>query len=109
MKLSHMLSMATAVAGSAATRVLSRRRLWEANYNRVALCVDFDDAQAAAIRAGLPFAEMLKRLADNGATHVSLPEWTLDRLLALGQLTPQAPDQGRSQPPKVGHWNYLHG
>ena len=110
MKLSHLLTLTTAVAGSAAAwRVLSRRRAWEAQNNRVAICVDFDDAQAAAIRAGLPFAEMVARLAPNGATHLSLPEWTLNRLIAQGQLTPMAPQRPYADPPPAGHWNYLHG
>ncbi len=110
MKLSHLLTLTTAVAGSAAAwRVLSRRRAWEAQNNRVAICVDFDDAQAAAIRAGLPFAEMVARLAPNGATHLSLPEWTLNRLIAQGQLTPMAPQRPYADPPPAGHWNYLRG
>jgi hypothetical protein len=75
----------------------------------MAICVDYDDAQAAAIRAGLSLADMAARLAENGATHLSLPEITLDRLRALGLLTPQAPPQPRTMPPRVGHWNYLHG
>ncbi len=90
-------------------RVLSRRRVWEAENDRMAICVDFDDAQAAAIRAGLPFAEMVTRLAQNGATHLSLPEWTLYRLLAVGQLTPLAPQRPYTDPAPIGHWNDLHG
>ena len=110
MKFSHLLTLTTAVAGGAAAlRVLSRRRAWEAQNNRVAICVDFADAQAAAIRAGLPFAEMVSRLAQNGATHLSLPEWTLHRLLASGQLTPLAPERPYTDFPPIGHWNYLHG
>ncbi|HFQ92388.1 MAG TPA: hypothetical protein ENK32_00130 [Anaerolineae bacterium] len=110
MRLSQLLTLTTAVAGGAAAlRVLSRRRAWEAQNNRMAICVDFDDAQAAAIRAGLPFAEMVARLAQNGATHLSLPEWTLQRLLAAGQLTPLAPKRPYADPAPTGHWNYLHG
>jgi hypothetical protein len=101
--------LATAVAGSTALGVLARRRGWERQNNRVAICVDFDDAQAAAIRAGLPFSEMVERLAGNGATHLSLPEWTLNRLLTLGQVAPQAPANPRKDVPAVGHWNYLYG
>ena len=110
MRLSQLLTLTTAVAGGAAAlRVLTRRREWEAENNRVAICVDFDDAQAAAMRAGLPFAEMVTRLAQNGATHFSLPEWTLNRLLANGQLTPLVPQTPYTDPAPVGHWNYLHG
>ncbi|MFQ5400685.1 MAG: DUF5693 family protein [Anaerolineae bacterium] len=110
MKLSRLLSLTTAAVGAAAAAsVLARRHEWEKGHNRIAICVDFDDAQAAAIRAGLPFTEMLAKLAQAGATHVSLPEWTLDRLRQQGQLTPQAPARPLSKPPRVGHWNYLHG
>jgi hypothetical protein len=110
LKLSQILSLATAVSGTiAASRILRRRHTWEQTSNRCAICVDFDDAQAAAIRAGLSFDEMLARLADNGATHISLPEYTLNYLRASGQLTPQAPANPLSDIPQVGHWNYLHG
>lgn len=110
MKLSRLLSLTLAVAGGvASSRVLQRRQQWEAQNNRVAICVDFDDAQAAAIRAGLPLTELVEMLASNGATHLSLPELTLNRLLRSGQLTPQAPAQPRADAPRVGHWNHLHG
>ena len=110
MKLSHLLSLTTAVAGGAAAiRTLTRRHQWEQSNNRVAICVDHDDAAAAAIRAGISFADMLHRLAHNGATHVSLPEWTLARLIATGQLTPQLASAPLAEKPRVGHWNYLHG
>ncbi|WP_420642951.1 DUF5693 family protein [Candidatus Leptofilum sp.] len=110
MKLSRLLSLTLAVAGGiASSRVLQRRHQWEAKNNRIAICVDFDDAQAAAIRAGLPLAELVEMLASNGATHLSLPELTLNRLLHTGQLTPQAPINPRQDTPRVGHWNYLHG
>ncbi|MBK9054988.1 MAG: hypothetical protein IPL78_30030 [Chloroflexi bacterium] len=110
MKLSRLLSLTTTLAGAAAaSRVLLRRQQWEQQHNRVALCVDFDDAAAAAIRAALSFDEMLHKLAENGATHVSLPEWTLARLLHTGELTSQAPARPRTTAPRVGHWNYVHG
>lgn len=110
LKLSRLLSLTLAVAGSvASSRVLQRRQQWEQRNNRIAICVDFDDAQAAAIRAGVPLAELVNMLASNGATHLSLPELTLNRLLHTGQLTPQAPANPRQDAPRVGHWNYLHG
>ncbi|MCB8980077.1 MAG: hypothetical protein H6657_21915 [Ardenticatenaceae bacterium] len=110
MKLSRLLSLSLAVAGGvASSRVLQRRQQWEAQNNRMAICVDFDDAQTAAIRAGLPLTELVEMLASNGATHLSLPELTLNRLLHTGQLTPQAPAKPRADTPRVGHWNYLHG
>ncbi|MEI2611117.1 MAG: DUF5693 family protein [Candidatus Promineifilaceae bacterium] len=110
MKPSRLLSLTTTLAGvAAAGRVLLRRHQWEQQHNRVAICVDFDDAAAASIRAALPFDDMLHRLAENGASHISLPEWTLARLLHSGELTPQAPARPRTTPPRIGHWNYLHG
>jgi hypothetical protein len=110
LKLSQLLSFTLTVAGGlAATRVLTRRHQWEQANNRCAICVDFDDAQSAAIRAGLSFETMLEKIADNGATHVSLPELTLNRLLANGRLVPQAPSNPLTDAPPVGHWNYLHG
>lgn len=110
LKLSRLLSFTLATAGAiASSRVLQRRHQWELQNKHIAICVDFDDAQTAAIRAGLPLTELVKMLANNGATHLSLPELTLKRLLNTGQLTPQAPSQPRQDAPRVGHWNYLHG
>lgn len=110
MKLSRLLSLSFTLAGGlAATRVLARRHRWEQSHKRVAICVDFDDAHRAAIRAALPFDDMLAKLKGHGATHISLPELTLNRLLAHGQLTPRAPARPRATAPRVGHWNYLYG
>jgi hypothetical protein len=110
MKFSRLLSLSLAAVGSAAAaRILRRRHQWEAAHNKVAICVDFDDAHTAAIRAGMPFDELLHELGHHGATHLSLPELTLDRLLRTGQLTPLAPASPISTRPRVGHWNYLHG
>jgi hypothetical protein len=116
LKVARILSLATAVAGTAAAiSALVRRHQWEQGNNRMAICVDFEDAQAASIRSGLPFDQMLLRLAQAGATHISLPEWTLNRLRIWGQLTPRAPEAAPGampvprDPPLVGHWNYLYG
>lgn len=110
LKLSRLLSLSLTVAGGlAAGRVLVRRRRWERDHNRVAICVDYDDAYTAAIRAGIPFDELLHELSHHGATHISLPEWTLNRLARSGQLTSQAPAHPLLVAPRVGHWNYLHG
>jgi hypothetical protein len=55
--------------------------------------LDWDDVQAVATRAaagraspGDP-ASLLRRLKSSGATHLSLPELSLNRLLAKGQLS----------------------
>jgi hypothetical protein len=110
LKSSRLLSLsASLVGGLAAARVLTRRQQWEHTHNRVAICVDYDDVHAAALRAGMPFDDLLHELAHHGATHLSLPELTLNRLLALGALTPQAPAKPHTTPPQVGHWNYLYG
>jgi hypothetical protein len=110
LKLSRLLTLSVSlVGGLAAGRVLARRTRWEQQHHRVAICVDYDDLAAAAIRAGLPFSELLARLAQQGATHVSLPELTLNRLVQFGRLAPQAPAQPFTHSPQVGHWNYLHG
>jgi hypothetical protein len=110
LKPSHLLSLSLTIGGAlSATRVLLRRHRWEAQHKRVAICVDCADAYAAAVRAGIPFHDMLHQLARHGATHVSLPELTLDRLLASGRLAPQAPANPRAGLPRIGHWNYVHG
>ncbi|HLF01022.1 MAG TPA: DUF5693 family protein [Anaerolineales bacterium] len=110
MKLSRLLSLGLSAVGSvAATRVLHRRHQWEASHNRVAICVDFDDAYSAGVRAGMPFEDLLHELAHHGATHLSLPELTLKRLIRTGQLAPQSPAAPPVDPPRVGHWNFLSG
>jgi hypothetical protein len=110
MKPSRLLSLGLSAAGSvAAARVLQRRHEWEALHNRVAICVDFDDAYSASVRAGMRFDNLLHELAHHGATHLSLPELTLNRLLRTGHLAPQAPATPPVGPPRVGHWNFLGG
>ncbi len=98
-----------ATGGVVAGRVLRRRHAWEQGHNSVAICADFDDVNAAAVRAGMRLDDLLPELAEHGATHLSLPELTLNRLRASGQLAPLAPAAPRPTPPPVGHWNYLHG
>lgn len=110
LKLSRLLSLTSAIVGGlAAARVLTRRRRWERAHNRVAVCVDYDDARAAALRSGQHFEDLVHELRHHGATHVSLPELTLNRLQASGALTPHAPPRPLTAQPPVGHWNYLHG
>lgn len=110
MKISRLLSLTTTIVGGlAAARVLTRRQHWERAHNRVAICVDYDDARAAALRAGQQFEDLLHELRHHGATHMSLPELTLNRLRASGALTSQAPARPLAAMPPVGHWNYLHG
>ncbi len=112
MKLSRLLSLSLATLGGlAAVPLLLRRHAWEQKHNRIAICVDLDDAQMAALRAGMPFDDFLRELSHHGATHVSLPELTLNRLRASGRLTSHAkrPTHPHTRSSRVGHWNYLHG
>jgi hypothetical protein len=110
MKLAQLLSLSlTMVGGIASVKTLTRRRHAEQTNNRAAICVDFDDAYSATIRAGMPFDDLLHELAHHGATHVSLPELSLNRLLRSGELTPRVPTRPRATKPAVGHWNYLYG
>lgn len=110
MKISRLLSLtSTIVGGLAAARVLTRRQRWERTHNRVAICVDYEDARAAALRAGQQFEDFVHDLGHHGATHIALPELTLNRLKTSGVLTPQAPARPLTTTPPVGHWNYLHG
>jgi len=75
----------------AAARSLGRRRAWEAANTRAAILLDWDDVQAVAARAlspeGRSVPELLRRYRRAGATHLSLPELSLNRLLAHGQLS----------------------
>ena len=110
MKTSRLLSLAATLGGAAASLgLLDRRHAWEDSHRRMAICVDYDDAKDAAVRAGMPYSEMLARLAANGATHLSLPELTLARLLAQGRLAPQAPATPLNESAPLGHWTYLYG
>ena len=110
MRLSRLISLTVSAVGSvSAARILQRRHQWEQTHNRVAICVDFEDAYSAAVRAGIPFDGLLHQMAHHGATHLSLPELTLNRVIKTGQLAPQSPAAPHLEPPLVGHWNYLGG
>lgn len=113
MRVSRLLSLSLTLAGAiSASRTLARRHRWEREHTRAAICIDFDDAYAAAIRAGMAFDDLLHELAHHGATQVGLPELTLNRLMAAGRLSPSpkgTPSRPRATAPRVGHWNYLHG
>lgn len=92
LKLHQLLSYGLMTAGSALTvGSLARRRQWEQANNRVAVMLDWDDVQAVATRATLPGARdvpaLLAQYRANGATHLSIPELTLNRLLAAGDLS----------------------
>lgn len=110
MKLSQLLSLTTTAIGAvASSRILHKRRQQEARNNKVGICVDYDDVTVAALRAGIPFDELARRLRDAGATHVSLPEMTLNGLIERGQLQPQVPAEPLTEEPPLGRWVYLWG
>jgi hypothetical protein len=110
MKLSQLISISLTVAGGAAAlKVLGRRQRWEKSHTAAAICVDFEDLSAAAIRAGLTLDDLAQQARHAGATHVSLPEMTLNGLLTQGRLAPRGPVQPVDLPAPVGHWNYLYG
>jgi hypothetical protein len=108
MKLMHWLATGLMVAGAAAgARALRRRTAREAANRHVALVADYDDAVAVALRAPLALGALLARLRAAGATHVTLPEDTLARLMAQGRLAPVAPAAPLDQPAPYGRWLYL--
>jgi len=91
----------------ASVRVLLKRHQWEQANQRTAIVLDYDDALAVSTRAGLPLREFLPMAHANGATHLSLPELTLKRLLQEGRLALTIPAQPISTPAPLGRWVYL--
>ncbi len=94
MKLYRIISYGFMFAGAvAAGKSLVKRRRWEQANTRVAIMLDWDDVQAVATRAlaGLSDEEevagLLSRFKEKGATHLSIPELTLNRLLRKGRLS----------------------
>ena len=75
-----------------AARSLSKRQQWEQADIHAAIMLDWDDVQAVATRmlTNSPEARdpvnLLHRYRENGATHLSIPELTLNRLLTKGQV-----------------------
>jgi hypothetical protein len=107
MRLSHILNLALVAAGAAAAvPALRRRQAWEQANRRAYIVLDYDDAQAVGTRAGLSLSSYLAEARRHGATHVSLPELTLARLIAKGRLLPTvAPFD--AAPPLAGRWHFL--
>lgn len=74
---------------AAAARSLKQRQAWEKANVHAGIMLDWDDVQAVATRAGQAgVTELLGRFKRGGATHLALPELTLNRLLAKGRLSP---------------------
>ena len=92
MRLSSLINLGLITTGAAASvRTLRRRHQWEQSNRRAYIVLDHDDALAVSTRAGMPLAEFLQAAQQHGATHVSLPELTLNRLLRAGRVVPVAP------------------
>ena len=108
MKLNHLLSLGLMTAGAAATILpLQRRVIWD-NANRTfAIALDLDDTAEAATRAGVALDDLLHELWHAGATHLTIPEDTLARLMAQGRLAVAIPSVPLEAPPRSGRWTYL--
>src|SRR5205085_3040882 len=93
---------------AASLQVLRRRDAWEKANRRAYIVLDYDDALSVATRAGMPLGEFLKKAAEHGATHSSLPELSLNRLMAKGRLAVTVPASPvMSQAAGAGGWRYL--
>lgn len=81
----------------ASAKAILKRWQWEENNVIAAIMLDWDDVQAVATRAatlsdsggehGGTVEALLHRYKASGATHLSIPELTLERLLARGELS----------------------
>jgi len=108
MRFSTILNLGLIAAGAAAsTRTLRRRHNWERSNRRAYIVLDYDDALSVSTRAGLPLAEFLHEAQHHGATHLALPELTLNRLLAKGRLAPVVPASPLPAEPGAHRWVYL--
>ena len=117
MKFHRLISYSLITAGAiVSTKAVLSRWRWEENNVFAAIMLDWDDVQAVATRALVSSAEsnaaplniaaLLCRFKENGATHLSLPELTLKRLIDRGELSvTQGPDSGkvylRAQTPAI--------
>jgi len=106
MRLSSLFNLSLVVVGAAASiKTLQRRRQWEKSNQRTYIVFDYDDAVAISTRAGMTLAEFLSEARQHGATHLSLPELTLHRLMREGRVAPIIP----ADPLPGGNWVYLAG
>jgi hypothetical protein len=105
LKLHRIISYGLMTAGAiVSARAVLKRQQWEEANVLAAIMLDWDDVQAVATRAAAVFAEagdgsaaaadLLRRYRENGATHLSIPELTLNRLLEKGEMSVT---QGSSQ------------
>lgn len=94
MKLHRLISYTLMTAGAVvASASLLKRRQWEQSNIYAAIMLDWDDIQAVATRAGggppddESVAGLLRQYRERGATHLAIPELSIDRLLGKGQLS----------------------
>src|SRR5450759_1963038 len=108
MRYSTILNLGLIAAGAAASiRTLRRRHAWERSNQRAYIVLDFDDALSVSTRAGVPLAEFLHEAHHHGATHLALPELTLNRLIAKGRLVPTVPAVPLRLALGSAAWTYL--
>ncbi len=87
MRLSQLTNFGLILIGAATSlKTLERRREWERGNKRAYLVLDYDDAQQVCARAGLTLSKFLGLAREHGATHLSLPELTLRRLISEGRI-----------------------
>ena len=87
-----------ATGGLASLHTLAKRQPARALDRHVGIVVDYADVQAVSIRAGMNLDELLLKLKASGATHVAVPERTLDRLLRAGDVFPVVPREPAPEP-----------
>ncbi len=102
MKPYRLIAYSLMTAGTIISSRAHLRRIQAEESNiHAAIMLDWGDVQAVATRANLPpeansVAGLLALYKENGATHLSLPELTLQRLLEKGELWPvSGPDPQR--------------
>jgi hypothetical protein len=97
LQLHRIISYGLMTGGAiASARAVLKRQQWEEVNIHAGIVLDWDDVQAVATRAaGLVstgespdvVVELLGHYRESGATHLSLPELTLNRLLAKGEMS----------------------
>src|SRR5690348_14170030 len=108
MRFSTILNLGLVAAGAAAAaRTLRRRQRWEQSNQRAYIVLDYDDALSVSTRAGLTLGKFLREAHQHGATHLALPELTLNRLLAKGRLVVTVPITPLRPVGGSGGWVYL--
>ncbi len=108
MRFSTVLNLGLIAAGAAASaRTLRRRHAWEQSNQRAYIVLDFDDALSVSTRAGMALGEFLHEARHHGATHLALPELTLNRLLAKGRLAIVIPAGPLPTADGQAAWTYL--